>query len=216
MSLTAAGSIETPDSQGTAFDHGAFEPETRHVFISHTARDSLEVVDVDTSLHVATLRGFPEAAGVAAGDGYVLVTNRGSASAAWVDARTLEARAVLNTTLLPNGAAIVWPLQAMVVACMGATLSLLEMNDISDHAVILGSSQIGATPEGWTATLTGKGDSKWTVESDEAAPVKISIGPDRRNSRCASKRRSNATAMKRSLRVSKAQSCGSTLVRSSE
>ena len=67
MSLTAAGTIEIPDSLGTSFDHGAFEPETRRVFIAHTARNSLEVVDADTSQHIATLRGFPEAAGVVAG-----------------------------------------------------------------------------------------------------------------------------------------------------
>ncbi len=57
MSLMAAATIEIPESLGTSFDHGAFEPEARHVFIAHTARDSLEVVDVDTNQHVATLRG---------------------------------------------------------------------------------------------------------------------------------------------------------------
>ena len=63
MSLIAADTIEIPNSRGSAFDHGAFEAETRRVFIAHTARDSLEVVDADTSQHLATLRGFPEAAG---------------------------------------------------------------------------------------------------------------------------------------------------------
>ncbi len=38
MSLVAAGTIEIPDSPGTAFDHGAFEPESRRVFIAHMAR----------------------------------------------------------------------------------------------------------------------------------------------------------------------------------
>jgi DNA-binding beta-propeller fold protein YncE len=119
MSLTAAGTIEIPDSLGTSFDHGAFEPETRRVFIAHTARNSLEVVDADTSQHIATLRGFPEAAGVVAGKGSVLVTNRGSASLAWVDVHTLEIRAVLNTGPRPNGVAIASSLQVAVVACIG-------------------------------------------------------------------------------------------------
>src|SRR5713101_4955693 len=119
MSLIAAGTIEIPDSRGSAFDHGAFEPETRRVFIAHTARDSLEVVDADTSQHLATLRGFPEAAGVVAGKGSVLVTNRGSASLAWVDAHTLETRTVLNTGPRPNGVAFVSPLHIAVVACIG-------------------------------------------------------------------------------------------------
>ena len=119
MSLIAAGTIEIPNSRGSAFDHGAFEPETRRVFIAHTARDSLEVVDADTGQHLATLRGFPEAAGVVAGEGRVLVTNRGSATLAWVDARTLETRTVLNTGPRPNGVAIVPSLQVAVVACIG-------------------------------------------------------------------------------------------------
>src|SRR5712664_3114894 len=119
MSLVAAGTIEIPDSPGSAFDHGAFEPESRRVFIAHTARDCLEVVDADTNRHLATSQGFPGAAGVVAGKGSVLVTNRGSASLAWVDARTLETRTVLNTGPRPNGAAIVPSLQVAVVACIG-------------------------------------------------------------------------------------------------
>jgi hypothetical protein len=119
MSLVAAGTIEIPDSLGTSFDHGAFEPESRRVFIAHTARDRLEVVDADTSRHVATLEGFPEAAGVVADKGCVLVTNRGSASLAWVDARTLDTRTVLDTGPRPNGVAFVSPMNAAVVACIG-------------------------------------------------------------------------------------------------
>jgi hypothetical protein len=46
---------------------------------------------------------------------------------------------------------------------------------MSNHTVSLESEQIGVTPEGWTATLTGKGDPKWTVESDETAPSKSKV-----------------------------------------
>ena len=119
MPLVSAGTIPIPDAHGTSFDHGAFEPETRRVFIAHTARDSLEVIDADTSRHVATLRGFPEAAGVVASKGRVLVTNRGSASLAYVDAHTLETGIVLPTAPRPNGVAIVSSLQLAVVACIG-------------------------------------------------------------------------------------------------
>ena len=119
MSLMAAGTIEIPNSTGTSFDHGALEPETRRVFIAHTARDCLEVVDADTNTHLATLQGFRGAAGVAAGKGSVLVTNRGGASLAWVDARTLETRTVLKTGPRPNGVAAVPSLQLAVVACIG-------------------------------------------------------------------------------------------------
>ena len=86
MSLTSAGIITIPHSRGTKFDHGAFEPNSCRVFVAHTARDSIEVIDPNAGRHLATLDGFPEAAGVAAEDGCVLVTNRGAASLAWLDA----------------------------------------------------------------------------------------------------------------------------------
>jgi len=46
---------------------------------------------------------------------------------------------------------------------------------MSDNPISFENAQIGATPEGWAATLTGKGDPKWTVESDETAPSKSNI-----------------------------------------
>src|SRR5229473_6600619 len=42
----------------------------------------------------------------------------------------------------------------------------LEVNDMSNHAI---------TPEGWTPTLTGSGEPKWTVENDETAPSKSKV-----------------------------------------
>jgi DNA-binding beta-propeller fold protein YncE len=119
MPLVARETIEIPDSLGTSFDHGAFEPDTRRVFIAHTARDCLEVVDAGTNRHLATLQGFPGAAGVVASKGRVLVTNRGGASLALVDARTLKTLRVLNTGPRPNGAVLVPSLQVGVVACIG-------------------------------------------------------------------------------------------------
>src|SRR5215213_2994778 len=60
-------------------------------------------------------------------------------------------------------------------ALIVATFFLLEINDMSNHAVSFENAKIGATPEGWTATLTGSGDPKWTVESDRTAPSKLTV-----------------------------------------
>src|SRR6188474_3715449 len=106
MALTTRGIIEIPDSMNTSFDHGAFDPKSRRVFVAHTARDCLEVIEHDTSRHIATLEGFPEAAGVVAHDGHVLVTNRGAASLTWLDAVTLKTRSVWPTAPKQNGVAI--------------------------------------------------------------------------------------------------------------
>ena len=94
MSLKHLGVIEIPDSAATLFDHGAFDPKSRRLFVAHTARDRVEVIDHDTGRHLVTLNDFPEAAGVVADEGHVLVTNRGAASLAWLDAHTLETRLI--------------------------------------------------------------------------------------------------------------------------
>jgi len=119
MALTVRGIIEISNSRDTSFDHGAFDPKTRRVFVAHTARDCVEVIDHDTSRHVTTLKGFPEAAGVVAHDGNVLVTNRGAASLAWLDTATLQTRWVSPTAPQPNGVAITSSGNLAIAACIG-------------------------------------------------------------------------------------------------
>ena len=60
----------------------------------------------------------------------------------------------------------------VIIATM---LFLLGVNDMSNRAIGLEGMQTGAAPEGWTVTLTGSGDPKWTVESDETAPSKAKV-----------------------------------------
>src|SRR5262249_32849053 len=118
MALKTIATIEIPDAAGSSFDHGAFDPATRRIFIAHTGRDRVEVIERDGA-HVATLPGFPEAAGVVADGAEVLVTNRGAASVAWIDARTMKTRSVVDTGPRPNGVAISRPLGVAAVACIG-------------------------------------------------------------------------------------------------
>lgn len=132
MPLKTIGTIVIPDAAGSAFDHGAFDARSGRVFIAHTARDCLEVIDHDGK-HIATLPGFAGVAGAVADDGQVLVTNRGSAGVALLDAGTLETRAVFKTGGRPNGAAIVARSGLAIAACIGEdgetpTLRLFELN----------------------------------------------------------------------------------------
>jgi hypothetical protein len=60
-------------------------------------------------------------------------------------------------------------------AIIAAVFFLLEINDMSNYAVSFENAKIGATPEGWTSTLTGSGDPKWTVESDRTSPSKLTV-----------------------------------------
>ena len=118
MSLKTIATIAIPDSAGSSFDHGAFDPATRRVFVAHTGRSCVEVIDHDAGKHVATLPDFPEAAGVVADGGMVLVTNRGAASMAWVDARSLKTQRVFNVGTRPNGVAIVARQKLAIAACI--------------------------------------------------------------------------------------------------
>jgi len=119
MPLKSLGVIKIPGAADSAFDHAAFDPKTRRVFIAHTARNTVEVIDHDVGKHETTLPGFPGVAGAVADDGEILVTNRGLASLAWLDGTTLETKSVLKTGARPNGAAIIKRLSLGIVACIG-------------------------------------------------------------------------------------------------
>jgi DNA-binding beta-propeller fold protein YncE len=132
MSLKVIGTIAIPGAAGSAFDHAAFDAKSRRVFIAHTARDCVEVIDHDAGRHIATLPGFPGVAGAVADHGQILVTNRGSASVALLDARTFETRATYKTGGRPNGAVIVVRSGLAIAACIGddgevPTLQLFEL-----------------------------------------------------------------------------------------
>jgi hypothetical protein len=43
--LESAGIITIPGATGSAFDHGIFDAASRRVFVAHTARSTLEVID---------------------------------------------------------------------------------------------------------------------------------------------------------------------------
>ena len=162
MALSVRGIIAIPDGLNSDFDHGAFDPKTRRVFIAHTGRGRVEVIEHDASRHLKTLDGFPEAAGVVAHDGHVLVTNRGAASLAWLDAATLKTRSVFPTAPRPNGVAITASAKIAVAACIGNTDNPPEL-----HAFEL------ATGRQWALNLPGR--PRWCVVSADDARVFLAI-----------------------------------------
>jgi hypothetical protein len=134
MPLKSLGVIQIPDGANSEFDHAAFDPKTRRVFIAHTARHSIEVIDHDAQKHVATLPGFPGVAGAVADDGEILATNRRSASIAWLDGATFKTKAMFKSGPRPNGAAIVKRSGIGIAACIGddRTSPTLHVFDLKD------------------------------------------------------------------------------------
>jgi DNA-binding beta-propeller fold protein YncE len=153
--LKTLGVIRIPDGEGSDFDHAAFDPRTRRVFIAHTARDCIEVIDHDTQKHIATLPGFPGAAGAVADDGEILTTNRGGATITWLDAATYKVKAVFPSGPRPNGAAIVKRRGLGVAACIG---------DANQGPILQAIDLKNATQRG----INLPGRPRWCV-TDEAA-----------------------------------------------
>jgi hypothetical protein len=136
------GVIEIPNALNSEFDHAAFDPRTRRVFIAHTARDCIEVIDHDAKKHIATLPGFPGVAGAVADDGEILTTNRGGATITWLDAATYKIKAVYPSGPRPNGAAIVKRMGVGIAACIGDVdqgpiLQIINLKEVTQRAIKL-------------------------------------------------------------------------------
>ena len=54
---------------------------------------------------------------------------------------------------------------------VGAMLAAVDAAD----SVNFDNLKVGAPPPGWTATKTGTGDAKWTIEADDSAPSKPNV-----------------------------------------
>src|SRR5436190_9730886 len=162
MSLEALRTIEIDGSANSQFDHGAFDSKTRRVFVAHTGQGRIEVIDHDAGRHLTSLDGFPEAAGVVAEDGRVIVTNRGAASLAWIDADSLETRLIKGTAPRPNGVAMVSHSRLVVVACIGDEAHGPELQSLS-----LDNSQRCSLP------LPGR--PRWCVINREGTQVFLAV-----------------------------------------
>jgi hypothetical protein len=64
-------------------------------------------------------------------------------------------------------------MKTILIAC--ALLCLVEASAMADNTANFEADAVGAPPKVWTATKTGKGDPKWTVERDQTAPSKSKI-----------------------------------------
>jgi hypothetical protein len=140
--LKTLGVIEIPNAAGSEFDHAAFDPKSRRVFVAHTARDCIEVIDDNTQKHIATLPGFPGVAGAVADDGEILTTNRGAATITWLDAATCKIKAVFPAGPRPNGAAIVKRKSIGIAACIGdmhqgPILQIINLREAAQRALDL-------------------------------------------------------------------------------
>jgi hypothetical protein len=65
----------------------------------------------------------------------------------------------------------------LAIFTAAAFLCSVEASAMADSTASFEADAIGAAPRGWTATKTGKGDSKWTIEQDTTAPSNSKVNP---------------------------------------
>ena len=56
-----------------------------------------------------------------------------------------------------------------------ALVCAMEVSAMTDSTAGFEADGIGTAPKGWTATKTGSGNPKWTIEQDQTAPSKSKI-----------------------------------------
>ena len=59
----------------------------------------------------------------------------------------------------------------MYMVGMFATITVAAVLAAAGTVVNFDDLKVGAPPPGWTATRTGTGDAKWTIERDTTAPT---------------------------------------------
>ena len=60
---------------------------------------------------------------------------------------------------------------AVATLVVAGTLAIAAMTDSVDFD----NAPVGQAPAGWTATKTGSGNAKWTIEKDDTAPSKPNV-----------------------------------------
>jgi len=107
MSLTLRGSVGLPPYAATKFDHGDVYVPTGRIFVAHTARGTVEVVDGEAAVHTGTIHGCPEASGVlcAQDEGVVFAAARGAGKILVIGADSGEVTNETRVGARPNGLA---------------------------------------------------------------------------------------------------------------
>lgn len=67
-------------------------------------------------------------------------------------------------------------MRKMSVALLGAAaLALMAEGSAMAETVNFDNAATGAAPDGWTLTMTGRGQPKWTIEAEPTAPSKPNV-----------------------------------------
>ena len=135
MALTRVGFVGLPPHRDSGFDHGDVHLASRRIFVAHTAKATIEVIDGDSLVHACTIPGCPEASGVlcAQEEGLVFAAARGAGKVLVIDAVSLAVQREFATGPRPNGLA--WNGRT-------GTLLVADVEDLSARLLSAGSGEL--------------------------------------------------------------------------
>jgi DNA-binding beta-propeller fold protein YncE len=107
MALVPLGAVAVPPFGASAFDHGDVHLATGLIFVAHSSRGTVEVIDGVNRAHVRTIPGCPDASGVLClqQEGIVLVAARGAGRVLVVEVGSLRVLREVACGPRPNGLA---------------------------------------------------------------------------------------------------------------
>ena len=180
MALTAIGTVLLPPHRAAGgFDHASVDANGDRMYVAHTCNDALEVIDLRTRTHLATLDGFPGVAGAAvdARRGILIATNRGEGTVGIAPLSDFTEISRIPVGIRPNGLAIA-PDRGLALAAL-----------VGDPAVpgSPGAAIINLDTHSVMATVRLPGRTRWTIYDQQrglffmniADPaVIVAIAPD--------------------------------------
>ena len=135
--LRLVGHVELPEHQGKGgFDHAAVHAATGHVYVAHTANDSVDVFDPASRRHLFSVPGLPGVAGALVSDeaGLIFSSNRAANTIGVFALGSNPAVRVFDVGVRPNGLAYDHRRQLVLAANVGDpavpgshTLSMIDL-----------------------------------------------------------------------------------------
>jgi len=122
-----------PHDEGGSFDHAGVHRGGDHLYVAHTANDSIEVVDLDHLRHEGTLTGFAGVAGAAVCEerNLLVATCRGAGAVALRPVGATEAPRLVTAGARPNGLAIASAESVALAGCLGEpgppTMAIIDL-----------------------------------------------------------------------------------------
>lgn len=134
--MKLGGWIELSPHEATRFDHGDVHLRTGWVFLAHTARGTVEVIDGAAAAHVATIVGCPEASGVLCvqGEAVVFAASRGAGKILVIGAESALVMAEIHVGPRPNGLA--WDLRRKQLLVADVEDFRARLVDHAQHRVL--------------------------------------------------------------------------------